>query len=986
MNLMAKNYKLNNMVKILFAVLSLILIYSVLATASVNTNLVANPSFENGTIKPLNWKLVTYNQNIPKWDTVAHSGTHSVKISILGTKSKISGYPVSDIIQVNPLQSYMLSAWMKVRSVGGRNSPAVRVEEYDANMNWLAQTNLIFDKGTYDWTFKTINFTTGKNTKWVDVYANLWYGYGTFWVDDIALIDPAPVPPPPPVDGSSFRFIAFADSHSDPDILAGESRSIISSDLNPAFIIFPGDLCPDTNCFATDWKYQINGDVTGSTSNGLFDKTFATRGNHDTASVSGWQSAFNFAGVASRIGATNYVEQTNDMTYSFDYGNSHFVGIDLPGGDVSTISSSEIAWLDNDLAAAESRGLTHAFLFWHGPIYYVDDHPATPSSSLITALNKHPIVSAAFFGHEHVVTYTHIDSSRISAVTHPFEEFISGSAGAPPYVVDTARIDYCLGKSGSGCPQLYGYVTVDVSSSNFNVSFYNQDGTFDKLLTFSKGAAAVYTPTFSPPAGSYSNNQAVTISTLIDGAAIHYTTDGTIPTEASTVYTAPITVSSTTTIKAGAWETGMTPSSISSATYTISLPTPSGNVYYVSKSGSDSNPGTLAQPWLTIQKAANTMAAGDTVYIKRGTYNEQIKPLNNGAVGNLIKYAAYPGDENLTIIDGTGINLPWEEGLIQIDGKSYINITGLRITNSNMNGIRINGAGTDITIYKNWFDSTFSSAIAVWAQDSNSVDYTLYPRKNIIIDGNDIYRCVDRLNGYGECITLANGVDTFEIMNNHVHYNLASSTSYGGGEGIDATHSKNGRIHNNEMDHLGSVALYVDGYRGTTDNVTLYNNLVHDSANGISVAAEEDGVTGGTKNIQIYNNIIYDSTSPYNTALTISGCCINPGFIENVTISSNTIVKGGIYIDSAKTSNIIFRNNIADSYGVDAVVPEGSVTQDHNLFGIDAKFVNPTVHDFHLLVGSPAIDTGTATDAPNTDFDGNWRPQGAEYDIGAYEK
>lgn len=172
------------------------------------------------------------------------------------------------------------------------------------------------------------------------------------------------------------------------------------------------------------------------------------------------------------------------MTYSFDYGNSHIVGIDVPGGDVSTITSTQITWLDNDLAAAESRGLAHAFLFWHGPIYYVDGHSSTPSSSLIAVLNKHPIVSAAFFGHEHLVTYTHIDSSRISTITHPFEEFISGGAGAQPYVTNVSRVDYCIGKNGYTCPQLYGYMSVDVSGNNFNVSFYKQDGTLDKFLTF----------------------------------------------------------------------------------------------------------------------------------------------------------------------------------------------------------------------------------------------------------------------------------------------------------------------------------------------------------------------------------------------------------------------------------------------------------------------------------------------------------------------
>jgi len=52
------------------------------------------------------------------------------------------------------------------------------------------------------------------------------------------------------------------------------------------------------------------------------------------------------------------------------------------------------------------------------------------------------------------------------------------------------------------------------------------------------------------------------------------------------------------------------------------------NIYYVAKNGSDSNPGSESQPWLTIQKAADTMVAGDTVYVKAGTYTEQVTPQN----------------------------------------------------------------------------------------------------------------------------------------------------------------------------------------------------------------------------------------------------------------------------------------------------------------------------------------------------------------------
>ena len=232
---------------------------------------------------------------------------------------------------------------------------------------------------------------------------------------------------------SSFRFIAWADTKSGTSIL--KSESIIVNSLNPVFTIYPGDLISCTSstnpsCFSngfSTWKTALNG---GGTNN-LFDRTFATRGNHDANTNTPWQANFEFATIASKVGASNYRAQTQDLTYSFDYGNSHFVGIDMTAGGVTSMPSTAMTWLDNDLTAAEGRNLTHAFLFWHGPIYTVDGHCCeVASSTLVNILNKHPIVSAAFFGHEHVVAYTHIDSSRIPGVTHEFEEFISGDAGA----------------------------------------------------------------------------------------------------------------------------------------------------------------------------------------------------------------------------------------------------------------------------------------------------------------------------------------------------------------------------------------------------------------------------------------------------------------------------------------------------------------------------------------------------------------------------
>ena len=72
-----------------------------------------------------------------------------------------------------------------------------------------------------------------------------------------------------------------------------------------------------------------------------------------------------------------------------------------------------------------------------------------------------------------------------------------------------------------------------------------------------------------------------------------------------------------------------------------------GATYYVAPNGSDANPGTEAQPWCTIQKAAATLIAGDTAYVKAGTYNEKVVPQNSGSPGNYITYTAYPGHTQL---------------------------------------------------------------------------------------------------------------------------------------------------------------------------------------------------------------------------------------------------------------------------------------------------------------------------------------------------
>src|SRR6266487_1507660 len=63
--------------------------------------------------------------------------------------------------------------------------------------------------------------------------------------------------------------------------------------------------------------------------------------------------------------------------------------------------------------------------------------------------------------------------------------------------------------------------------------------------------------------------------------------------------------------------------------------------YYVSPSGNDSNPGTINAPWKTLTYAGGQLAAGDTLYVRGGTYNEKVNFRHSGTASQPIKILAY---------------------------------------------------------------------------------------------------------------------------------------------------------------------------------------------------------------------------------------------------------------------------------------------------------------------------------------------------------
>jgi hypothetical protein len=134
------------------------------------------------------------------------------------------------------------------------------------------------------------------------------------------------------------------------------------------------------------------------------------------------------------------------------------------------------------------------------------------------------------------------------------------------YVLENERIQGAMLKN----LKLSTSGTIDVTAFYAGDDYYAPATSATYAFTGSATMAAA--PAFSPVAGNYTTSEGVTLSSTTSGAKIYYTTNGSTPTTASSLYSAAIAVKSSETVSAIAVATGLTNSSVAKAAYVIETP------------------------------------------------------------------------------------------------------------------------------------------------------------------------------------------------------------------------------------------------------------------------------------------------------------------------------------------------------------------------------------------------------------------------------
>ena len=413
--------------------------------------------------------------------------------------------------------------------------------------------------------------------------------------------------------------------------------------------------------------------------------------------------------------------------------------------------------------------------------------------------------------------------------------------------------------------------------------------------------------------------------------------------------------------------------------------------YYISNNGNDNNDGSEGSPWKTISHAVNQVTSG-TIHVASGIYSESVVLKKSGTSD---EYITLLGDGGAVIDGSFGYNNA-DYGLLTVLNASYVIIDNITVRNALTHGIMVIGNCNNIIIQNCTTEHTRGSGINAQGNFGYPWDKK-YHISNLILDNNEILwpqeGRFDGNNIWHEDITLRQGVEYFEIKNNHVK--AQENEAWDGGPlGIDVKDGvRHGSVHHNHIENIPSGGIYVDAWETLAEDIEIYNNKVHHiKGDGIEIGAERGGPIN---NISVYNNIIYNTDWHGIASGDYTGDNITPQPKTHINIYNNTIYNvcingegwaSGIHTGKSFQEGKVFNNIIFDTNKCDIF----KINTDNNNFYSnnlteDPLFVDADNNNFKLMSDSPAIDSGLSEGAPSFDFNGNNRPYGNSFDIGAYE-
>ncbi len=360
--------------------------------------------------------------------------------------------------------------------------------------------------------------------------------------------------------------------------------------------------------------------------------------------------------------------------------------------------------------------------------------------------------------------------------------------------------------------------------------------------------------------------------------------------------------------------------------------TGSGVCYYVdAAAGNDANPGTSAQPFRTIQRAAVVVNPGDLVIVHDGVYTAgsgAYAILDIGRGGTAANLVVFRAEHKWgAVLDGQSNTT---EAGVRF-GTSYVRVDGFEITGVRHYGIDM---GVGLT----------GDQVA---------------RNNI----HDVGRyCTDGTLGLSG-IGLAD--DDVLIEQNLIH----DIGRFGPGENGCTPTTLYWQNHDHGI------------YHQSGNNVTIRNNIFYNLVHGWAIqryATANDATDG----VRIVNNTFAFPNPNKVGQIVIGSPMTNSVFDNNIFYQPLT---AGIWFDAGgTTTNVTVANNLTSSGPVNYGSPAGT-TFSNNLDNTDPLLVNPAGFDFHLQAGSPAIRAGLRLSYVPNDFAGVSRPSSAAYDIGAYQ-